>query len=60
MQRLSKLQLVSSTPRMARVRVQISNKVNVVLHLEKELVEKSKEIGFNLSKIFKNQLKTIS
>jgi len=32
-------------------------KGNVVLYLEKELVEKSKELGFNLSKTFENHLK---
>ena len=33
------------------------NKGNGVLYLDKELVEKSKELGFNLSKIFENHLK---
>lgn len=33
------------------------NKGNVVLYLDKELVEKSKELGFNLSKTFENHLK---
>jgi CRP-like cAMP-binding protein len=32
-------------------------KGNVVLYLDKELVEKSKELGFNLSKTFENHLK---
>ena len=35
----------------------MSNKPNVVLYLDKELVEKSKELGFNLSKTFENLLK---
>jgi hypothetical protein len=33
------------------------NKGNVVLYLDKELAEKSKELGFNLSKTFENHLK---
>jgi hypothetical protein len=32
-------------------------KGNVVLYLDKELVEKSKDLGFNLSKTFENYLK---
>ncbi len=32
-------------------------KRNVVLYLDKELVEKTKELGFNLSKTFENHLK---
>ena len=35
----------------------MSNKRNVVLYLDKEIVEKSKELGFNLSKTFENHLK---
>ena len=35
----------------------MSNKRNVVLYLDKELVEKSQELGFNLSKTFENHLK---
>lgn len=35
----------------------MGNKGNVVLYLDKELVEKSKELGFNLSKTFENHLK---
>ncbi len=35
----------------------MSNKRNVVLYLDKELVEKSKSLGFNLSKTFENHLK---
>jgi hypothetical protein len=41
------------------VRKQMVNKGNVVLYLDKELVEKSKELGFNLSKTFENQLKQL-
>jgi hypothetical protein len=33
------------------------NKHNLVLYIDKELVEKSKELGFNLSKTFENHLK---
>jgi hypothetical protein len=32
-------------------------KRNVVLYLDKELVEKTRELGFNLSKTFENHLK---
>jgi len=35
----------------------VSNKRNVVLYLDRELVEKSKALGFNLSKTFENYLK---
>ena len=34
-------------------------KGNFVLYLDKDLVEKSKEPGFNLSKIFENHLKQL-
>ena len=37
----------------------MSNKRNVVLYLDKELVEKSRELGFNLSKTFENTLKQL-
>jgi hypothetical protein len=35
----------------------MGRKGNVVLYLDKELVAKSKELGFNLSKTFENHLK---
>jgi intergrase/recombinase len=35
----------------------MTTKGNVVLYLDKELVNKSKELGFNLSKTFENHLK---
>ena len=35
----------------------MGRKRNLVLYLDKELVEKSKELGFNLSKTFENYLK---
>ncbi len=35
----------------------MGTKGNVVLYLDRELVEKSKELGFNLSKTFENHLK---
>ena len=35
--------------------MQMTTKGNVVLYLDKELVEKSKELGFNLSKTFENR-----
>ena len=37
----------------------LTNKGNVVLYLDKDLVEKSKELGFNLSKTFENHLKQL-
>jgi post-segregation antitoxin (ccd killing protein) len=37
----------------------MSKKRNVVLYLDKELVTKSKELGFNLSKTFENHLKQL-
>jgi len=37
----------------------MNNKRNVVLYLDKELVEKTKELGFNLSKTFENHLKQL-
>jgi cell fate regulator YaaT (PSP1 superfamily) len=43
----------------ARMRMQVSNKGNVVLYLDKELVEKTRELGFNLSKTFENHLKQL-
>ena len=35
----------------------MTQKGNIVLYLDKELVEKSKELGFNMSKTFENHLK---
>ena len=37
----------------------MSKKRNVVLYLDKGLVEKSRELGFNLSKTFENHLKNL-
>jgi hypothetical protein len=37
----------------------MSNRRNVVLYLDEQLVEKSKELGFNLSKTFENHLKQL-
>ena len=37
----------------------MSQKRNVVLYLDKELVEKSRELGFKLSKTFENTLKQL-
>ena len=39
--------------------MEMTTKGNVVLYLDKELVEKSKEMGFNLSKTFENHLKQL-
>jgi hypothetical protein len=38
----------------------MSNKRNVVLYLDTELVEKSKELGLNLTKTFENHLKHLT
>jgi len=35
----------------------MSNKHNLVLYVDQELVEKSRELGFDLSKTFENHLK---
>ena len=37
----------------------MSKKRNVVLYLDTELVEKSRELGFNLSRTFENHLKRL-
>jgi hypothetical protein len=37
----------------------LRNKHNLVLYIDKDLVEKSKELGFNLSKTFENHLKQL-
>ena len=37
--------------------MQLTTKGNVVLYLDKDWVEKPKELGFNLSKTFENHLK---
>jgi hypothetical protein len=39
------------------VQIHLRNKHNLVLYIDTDLVEKSKEIGFNLSKTFENHLK---
>jgi post-segregation antitoxin (ccd killing protein) len=39
--------------------MQMGNKRNVVLYLDAELVKKTRELGFNLSKTFENHLKTL-
>jgi post-segregation antitoxin (ccd killing protein) len=37
----------------------MTSKKNVVLYLDKELVEKTRNLGFNLSKTFENRLKQL-
>jgi len=37
--------------------MQLSNKRNLVLYVDQELVEKSRGLGFNLSKTLENHLK---
>ena len=37
----------------------MTHKGNVVLYLDKDLVDKSKELGFNLSRTFENHLKQL-
>ena len=41
------------------MQVQLSNKSNLVLYLDKETIRKSKDLGFNLSKPFENHLKQL-
>jgi hypothetical protein len=36
------------------------NKHNLVLYVDQELIEKSRELGFNLSKTFENHLKQLA
>jgi hypothetical protein len=38
----------------------LRNKHNLVLYIDKELVQKSKALGFNLSKTFENHLKHLT
>jgi uncharacterized protein (DUF4415 family) len=49
--------ITSEFPTQASDANAMATKRNVVLHLDKDLVEKSKEPGFNLSKTFENHLK---
>ena len=37
----------------------MSNKRNLVLYVDSELVEKTRELGFNLSKTFENHMKQL-
>jgi hypothetical protein len=46
-------------PSLGRGSKAMGNKGNVVLYLDRELVENSKFIGFNLSKTFENHLKQL-
>ena len=39
------------------MQAQLSSKHNLVLYIDRELVEKSRDLGFNLSKTFENHLK---
>ena len=39
--------------------MELSNKSNLVLYLDKEIIRESKELGFNLSKTFENLLKQL-
>jgi len=41
------------------MQIHLRNKHNLVLYIDKELVEKSKDLGFNLSKTFENYLKQL-
>ena len=43
----------------ARVQTQMSNKHNLLLYVDQELVEKTRALGFNLSKTFENHLKQL-
>ena len=46
-----------NSPRLRADANAMGTKGNVVLYLDRELVEKSKSLGFNLSKTFENHLK---
>ena len=50
------IELALACPRM---RMQKSNKRNLVLYIDNELVEKSRNLGFNLSKTFENHLEDL-
>jgi hypothetical protein len=41
------------------MQAQMSNKYKLVLYVDRELVEKTRNLGFNLSKIFENHLKQL-
>ena len=41
------------------MQMQLSNKGNLVLYLDKETIRKSKDLGLNLSKTFENHLKQL-
>ena len=43
----------------ARVQVELSNKSNLVLYLDEDIIKKSKALGFNLSRTFENHLKQL-
>jgi integrase len=49
--------ITQNFPRMPSDAFAMRTKRNVVLYLDKELIEKSKALGFNLSKTFENHLK---
>jgi len=49
--------ITENAPRMPSDANAMGNKGNLVLYLDKDLVEKSKSLGFNLSKTFENHLK---
>jgi hypothetical protein len=42
-----------------RVQTQLSNKHNLVLYIDQELTEKSRNLGFDLSKTFEHCLKRL-
>ena len=52
--------LLHQSQDIARLRAltQMNARRNVVLYLDQELVSKSRQLGFNLSKTFENHLKT--
>ena len=39
--------------------MELSNKSNLVVYLDKETIRKSKDLGFNLSRTFENHLKQL-
>ena len=53
----TKLITLKVPPQALGCKCKMTQKRNVVLYLDKELVEKSRNLGFNLSRTFENHLK---
>jgi hypothetical protein len=55
----TRLILLKASSHALRCECKMNNKRNVVLYLDKELVEKTRNLGFNLSKTVENHLKQL-